>query len=168
MSKKHLEQLYASQASRLLAFVRARMTAKQSASHQAEDILQETFASLLTALNFSTPLDNLTAYVYQSLKNRIIDVSRRQKQPVIDTLDFDETTFADDTRPLAEQAHLHWELSLALASLPDAQREVFLQTELEGLSYAEISQQNGIPVNTLIAQKRYAIQKLQNLLLEHE
>jgi RNA polymerase sigma factor (sigma-70 family) len=168
MSKKQLEELYAQQASRLIAFVRTRMAGSQVSNETPEDLLQETFYSLLAALNYSTPIENLTAYVYQSLKNRIVDSFRKRKLNITDGFDVDEIEFDEDVMHYVEQEHLRRELTFALSELPVDQCEVFLKNELEGLSYKEISQQTGVPINTLLSQKRYAIQKLQVLLSDHD
>jgi DNA-directed RNA polymerase specialized sigma24 family protein len=61
---------------------------------------------------------------------------------------------------------LVWEeLELALKELPEEQRFVFEQTELNGVSFKELSQQTGLPVNTLISRKRYAVLFLRERLL---
>ena len=53
---------------------------------------------------------------------------------------------------------LVWEeLDKALAELPDEQCVVFELNELQNFSFKEISESTGIPVNTLISRKRYAI-----------
>ncbi len=44
-----------------------------------------------------------------------------------------------------------------IADLPTEQREVFELTEFEGLPFKEIAQINGVPVNTLISRKSYAV-----------
>ena len=49
------------------------------------------------------------------------------------------------------------ELENALLELPDEQRTVFELTELEGVPFKEIAESTGIPVNTLISRKRYAV-----------
>ena len=49
------------------------------------------------------------------------------------------------------------ELENALLELPGEQRTVFELTELEGIPFKEIAESTGIPVNTLISRKRYAI-----------
>jgi DNA-directed RNA polymerase specialized sigma24 family protein len=56
------------------------------------------------------------------------------------------------------------ELALALAELPDEQREVFEAHELEGRSFRELSEESGINVNTLLARKRYAVIHLRDRL----
>jgi RNA polymerase sigma factor (sigma-70 family) len=51
-------------------------------------------------------------------------------------------------------------LEAALAELPKKQREVFVAHELEGRSFKELAEETGTNLYTLIARKRYAVQRL--------
>ncbi|MFR9547267.1 MAG: sigma factor-like helix-turn-helix DNA-binding protein [Rikenellaceae bacterium] len=48
--------------------------------------------------------------------------------------------------------------------LPDEQRSVYELNELQGIPFAEISEATGVPINTLISRKRYAVQSLRRQL----
>ena len=80
-----------------------------------------------------------------------------------------EVLLADNASP--ETSYLRsmvWtELDTALEELPPLQREIFELTELQGFSFKEISESTGIPINTLLSRKRYAVlylrDKLKNL-----
>ena len=117
MSKKQLEELYAQLASHLLAFVRAGMAGKQASKEIQEDLLPETFASLFAALNYASPLENLTAYVYQSLKNRIIDSFRKCRLNIVDDFNKDEMKFDAGVMYYVEHKNLRREITAALAEL---------------------------------------------------
>lgn len=54
----------------------------------------------------------------------------------------------------------------AIEELPVDQRQVFLQHELEGKSFKEMSEETGIGVNTLLSRKRYAVLFLRERLSE--
>jgi len=56
-----------------------------------------------------------------------------------------------------------WE---ALGDLPEKQRLVFIEHELNGTSFKELSEKFNIPVNTLISRKRYAVLHLREQLGE--
>lgn len=56
------------------------------------------------------------------------------------------------------------ELDEALDELPAAQRDVFIAHELEGRSFNELVRTTGIGLNTLLAQKRYAVLHLRRRL----
>jgi RNA polymerase sigma factor (sigma-70 family) len=49
------------------------------------------------------------------------------------------------------------ELESALAELPPEQREIFELTELGDIPVKDISATTGIPVNTLLSRKHYAV-----------
>jgi DNA-directed RNA polymerase specialized sigma24 family protein len=49
------------------------------------------------------------------------------------------------------------ELQRALADLPASQRDVFVANELEGISFKQMAAKSGLPINTLLARKRYAV-----------
>jgi RNA polymerase sigma factor (sigma-70 family) len=53
---------------------------------------------------------------------------------------------------------------MALAELPDDQRQVFVAHELEGRSFKEMAEQTGVSVNTLLSRKRYAVLRLRRRL----
>jgi DNA-directed RNA polymerase specialized sigma24 family protein len=55
-------------------------------------------------------------------------------------------------------------LTDALAELPKDQREVFVQHELEGRSFNDMSDTWNVPVNTLLSRKRYAVLHLRKRL----
>ena len=54
----------------------------------------------------------------------------------------------------------------AMDDLPEEQRDVFVKHELEGISFKDISQLTGVPVNTLLSRKRYAVIQLREKLRE--
>ena len=56
------------------------------------------------------------------------------------------------------------ELEAALSQLPPEQREVFELTELEGISVKELAEISGVPVNTLLSRKHYAVKYLRKRL----
>jgi DNA-directed RNA polymerase specialized sigma24 family protein len=56
------------------------------------------------------------------------------------------------------------EMELAIAELPDEQREVFVAHELDGRSFKELSVESGTNINTLLSRKRYAVLHLRERL----
>jgi RNA polymerase sigma factor (sigma-70 family) len=63
-----------------------------------------------------------------------------------------------------DKALIYEAIELALEELPDEQREVFVQHELEGKSFKEMAEETGLSQNTLLSRKRYAILALRNKL----
>jgi DNA-directed RNA polymerase specialized sigma24 family protein len=58
------------------------------------------------------------------------------------------------------------ELTLALDELPEEQKWVFVQNEIEERSFKELAEESGIPLNTLLSRKRYAVLFLRERLRE--
>ena len=74
---------------------------------------------------------------------------------------------ASDTNPETEfLRNLFWEeLQLALDELPAEQKNVFIQNEIDGISFKDISAKTNVNVATLISRKRYAVLHLRERLL---
>ena len=72
---------------------------------------------------------------------------------------------ADNNLETEYLRNIFWEtLNNALDELPQEQKFVFVQNELEDISFKDIAQQTGVAVNTLLSRKRYAILHLRNRL----
>lgn len=157
---------------RLLRYIRARV----SNDAEAEDILQDVWHRLVTALD-NGPVEQVGAWLYTVARNRIIDRYRKPTMASLDALTGEDeegdTSFElpsivlrDDNTPATEHARtLFWQhLHAALAELPQEQRQVFAWHEFEGISFQEIAALTGENLNTLLARKRYAVLHLRRRL----
>jgi RNA polymerase sigma factor (sigma-70 family) len=74
--------------------------------------------------------------------------------------------FEDFSTPETEYLKsLFWErFEDALDKLPQNQRDVFELTEFEGVSFKELAERTGLPLNTLLSRKRYAVLSLRKSL----
>ena len=162
--KFNINEVVQNYGKRLHAFIRTRV----SQAEDADDILQEVFYQLAEADRLMKPIDQLTAWLFTVARNRITDLYRKKKpESMPEILDNEEDSLRVISNFLFDDGNTHetemlrsvfWtELESALAELPPEQREVFELTELEGLSFKEIAAQKGIPMNTLISRKRYAV-----------
>jgi len=142
----------------------------------AEDILQDVFAELVEAFRLMKPIEQVGAWLFRVARNRIIDLFRKKKPEAL----ADQRVFAEDGEPLfledllpskdagpdavyAESMLLE-AIEDAVDELPAEQREVFLAHELEGRSFKELAVETGLPVNTLLSRKRYAVMHLRRRL----
>ena len=173
--RERVDRTFREEGERLLRFIRNRV----SVPEDAEDILQDIFVQAVRNLNALQAVDNLLAWMYTAARNRIVDWYRRRRrrtepldaEPVrarlaeasLATLGADSglRLERERVRALAAEAVLE-----ALEELPAAQREVFRLQALEGVAFREISERTGVPVNTLIARKRYAVLALRERLRE--
>ena len=156
----------------LRAFIRKRI-ADQS---DAEDILQDVFYELVETYRMMKPVEQVTAWLFRVARNRITDLFRRKTreapaaEPVVteegEELRLEDLLPSPDAGPDAAYARtlLVDALDEALEELSAEQREVFIAHELMGYSFRELSEQSGIPVNTLLSRKHYAVLHLRDRL----
>jgi len=143
----------------------------------AEDLLQDVFSELVEAERMMEPLQQVGAWLFRVARNRIIDRFRRRAS---EPLQFapppgagaGEESFLErlllsrDAGPEAAYASdvLLEEVDAALEELPEEQRDVFIAHELEGRSFKELAAESGLPVNTLLSRKHYAVLHLRRRL----
>ena len=153
---------------KLLRFIRSRV----GGVDDAEDILQDVFYQLAAA-DPEEQLTEASAWLYTVARNKITDWYRKKKAQSFSSLasDFEEDGFPEFIDDISltpdrklEESLFREAMNEALAELPEAQREVFLMHEVEGIPYEEISRITGEKVNTLLSRKRYAIKYLQERL----
>src|SRR5436305_4496830 len=145
--------------SRLRDFIRRRVPDPRD----AEDILQDVFAALVEANRLLMPIDHVTGWLFRVARNRIADLFRRRpEEPLL----FEELLPADDGDPDAAYARtvMVEALAAALAELPPEQRDVFVAHEIDGRSFKEMAAATGVPINTLLSRKHYAVQRLRERL----
>jgi RNA polymerase sigma factor (sigma-70 family) len=101
-------------------------------------------------------------------RNRITDLFRRGRREALEESEriLEDLLPSREAGPDALYARrvLLDEIEAALGELPPSQREVFLAHEIEGRSFAEISRETGVGVNTLLSRKHYAVERLRQRL----
>lgn len=133
----------------------------------AADLLQEVWYQL-SKLEDLTQLKNHKAWLYQVARSKIIDHYRKKMPEWLE--DYLETSNAVQTSPFLvdpytpEEAYWRaefWEIFYeALEQLPENQRIVFMQHELEGLTLREIAMRSQTNLKTIISRKGYAVRRL--------
>lgn len=157
-------------------FIRRRVASEAD----AEDILQDVFYQFVAAMQLE-PIERAASWLFQVAGNRIIDWYRRRRYVSLDSSDRDDTDGETPSQARMEDVLFNksenpetvylrstvWsQLADALDDLPPEQREVFIMHELEDKSFREISDITGVPVNTLLSRKRYAVLYLRERLRE--
>ena len=69
-----------------------------TAEWSGEDIVQDVMLNIFDMSDFTVPIENLTAYVYQSIRNRIIDYLRKRRGHIsldAENLNYDGLRLAD-------------------------------------------------------------------------
>jgi RNA polymerase sigma factor (sigma-70 family) len=155
---------------RLLRFIRGQVKSEED----AEDILQDVWYQLSKVVDLDG-IESISGWLFQVARNRITDTYRRKKEEPISELtgddDEDDLRLRDillsDAQTPDDQffKDLFWEeLMRALDELPENQRSVFVQNELEDKTLQEIADQTQEPLKTIISRKRYAVQHLRKRL----
>lgn len=137
--------------------------------HAAEDCVQETFVRAWRSQDrFAEHRGSVRTWLFAIARNVAIDHLRaraRRATPVegdrvARLLPQQEAGDArvDDRVVLAE----------ALATLSPEHREVLVAVKLEGLTYAELAEQNGVPVATLRTRSYHALRALRATLGEED
>jgi RNA polymerase sigma factor (sigma-70 family) len=172
--KKTLSEFLLAEYGKLVRYVRRAIA--DSADREAEDIVQDVIVNLFDKADVTIPIENLTAYVYQSLKNKIVDIFRkRAKTPQI-SLEDNIFNGVNQVLSLAElirdarshtaseeeKKEMYTHLYNAIEALNDKEQTVIVATEFEGVSFGKLSQQLGVPIGTLLARKSRALKKIKN------
>jgi RNA polymerase sigma factor (sigma-70 family) len=159
---------------RLMGFIRRRVASEED----AEDILQDVFFQLL---GNKEPVDQVAAWLFTVARNKITD-RKRKKQPILtdglyaegedgEMVEWMDFLFDDSSNPetLYLRNLFRETLKESLDELPEEQKQAFVLNEIEGIPFKQISEETGVPVNTLISRKRYAVLYLRTKLADlHE
>lgn len=159
----------------LFNFIRSRV----SSTLDAEDILQDVFYQLVRVREDLNTIERVRSWLFQVARNKITDSYRKKSNLNFSdmnysTIEEDEAINFEDIIPDLNDLpdavltrEMVWEiLDEGLSELPEVQREVFNMHEFEDMSFKEIAEVTGEPLNTLISRKRYAIVHLRKKLLE--
>ena len=171
--KTEISRFFKDEYSRMNNYVKQRID--DMASRDSEDIIQDVMLRVFEAAHVSAPVENLAAYIYSSLRNRIIDVLRK-KEP---DLSLDEPPWngrnlllidmLEDISSNTERdffiSGVKEKLYKALDELDDDDRALIIMNDFEGRTFREISLESGIPMGTLLSRKKRAMEKIKLKLL---
>ncbi|GAA4304777.1 RNA polymerase sigma-70 factor [Compostibacter hankyongensis] len=130
----------------------------------AKDVVQDIFVMLWSRRHELTIRANFSGYLYTVLKNKFIDMERKQavQRKVQAELLHTTGSFADD--PVSDyldgrelERHLHFRIQ----RMPEGMREVFLLSRQQQLSHQEIADHLSISVKTVKKQISNALKRLQ-------
>jgi RNA polymerase sigma factor (sigma-70 family) len=161
---------------KLTGFIRRRV----SRVEDAEDILQECFYQFTRMDCLGKPVEQTAAWLYRVARNLIINRYKKKQEvqlPVVYDDDDEGADFLDEIRDVVfgeettpETEHLRSlvlaEIESAVNELPPEQREVFELTEYYDMPVKEIAKNTGVPVNTVLSRKHYAVVHLRKTLKE--
>ncbi len=133
-----------------------RMTGEREA---ALDFAQEIFLKVYCSLGSYRPAYKFSTWLFKIASNHLIDHWRKKKIP---TVSLDQPVDGDDDALLPqvadpgpsvvrklELAEIRQKIERALATIPEALRELFVLRHVNEFSYEEIADIKGLPVGTV-------------------
>jgi RNA polymerase sigma-70 factor (ECF subfamily) len=135
---------------------------------EAEDVVHEAFVAVWRKIDrFDAERGALRAWLMTVVRNRAID-RVRARRPKMDLDDADERsllrTGPNPTWEAALARASASEIQVALASLPDEQRQAVELAYFEGYTYREVAELTGVPPGTANGRLRLALAKLREAL----
>jgi RNA polymerase sigma factor (sigma-70 family) len=157
---------------RLFGFIRSRVKNDED----AEDILQDVWSQMISVID-TEPVGQLSAWLFKVSRNRIVDKTRKKSNESLESMVYEdedgslvlpEVLISNTMNPDNELDRRYFMEALfkALDELPEKQRDVFVQNELEDMTLQQIADKSGESIKTIISRKRYAVAHLRERLIE--
>jgi RNA polymerase sigma-70 factor (ECF subfamily) len=175
LQRKSLDKFFRKEYQKLVNFVSKNLD-DRFFDASAEDIVQDVVLGLIGKLEVNAQIENITAYIYRSVRNKIIDTQKKKQRTVsiesftnkknenylLDTLfdnEFEENEYSDiEPEKLRE----------AITQLRPDEQAVIIATEFEDISYEDLSEEWNVPIGTLLSRKHRALSKLHKILLTNQ
>ena len=175
MAGKTAVETFGTFGQRLLKFIRKRVNLLED----AEDIFQDVFYQFTRVNEGANPIENISAWLYSAARNKIIDHYKKKKDAPLPAYygeendeymidDIADILFGEEAGPETDclRSLILEEIETAIADLPVEQRIVFELSELFAMPVKEIALKTGVPVNTVLSRKHYAVKHLRKRLKE--
>jgi DNA-directed RNA polymerase specialized sigma24 family protein len=77
-NKKKIKEFFSKEYASMRSYIRSRIS--DATDRTADDILQDVALKMFSRTDYSSPINDVAAYVYHTIKNKIIDIFRSKKQ----------------------------------------------------------------------------------------
>ena len=131
----------------------------------AEDVVHDVFTSFVQDIEKFRLIGTLKGYLGTCVANRARNVNKAKQHTNLETnpAEYEELNLSEPISMITCNEQLQ-QLNNAMAQLPYDQREVIMLHFHADLTFQEISEQQGISVNTIKSKYRYGIDKLRTIL----
>lgn len=147
-------------------------------AHDAQDLVQDTYAKAFTSFHQFEPGTNLKAWLYRILTTTFINTYRKaQRQPKISGAELEDWQIASasshtsDLGKSAEDEVLEnladGDIKDALAAIPEEFRMAVYLADVEGFAYKEIADIVGVPTGTVMSRLHRGRKLLRESLAEY-
>ena len=146
--------------------------------HSAEDVSQDVFIKAWKNLpRFNAQSASFKTWLFHIARNTIIDFLRKKKHTALSRFDTDDgTNMLEETMvydaPLPDEVFAQTQdaatIERALQELPYRAREVIMLRHFEDMTFDEIGQALGEPLNTVKSRHRRALASLRVIVDKHQ
>lgn len=156
------------------AFIRRFM----ASSDLADDLFQTVFMRIIQCRQRYRPTAKFSTWLFTITRSVCIDAMRKRKRmnrflliPIATEPNEEEEAVVaisqgPSPRQILQENEMQRVLEEVIATLPEEQREVLLLREMTALTFAEIGEMIGCPVNTVKSRMHYALLALRRELTE--
>lgn len=171
-AKAGITGFFTRERAKILNYIRGRIA--DEAGRDAEDVMQDVMVKLVDSADVKAPIEDLAAYIYAAIRNRIIDIMRRRK-PQQSLQEFEEKGTLELADVLGEAKspdktlesdEFRGQVWAALEQLSPGEREIIIATEFEEITFRELAEELEIPINTLLSRKARALEKIRKILIK--
>lgn len=159
-NQKNLKTFFDDEYHSLRAYAKSRID--DAADRDAEDVIQDVALKLFSRSETASPIHNIAGFVYNAIRNRIIDIMRTRKVRIhieneMETrlAEFTEQFYGSSDNSYSEQMKLS--LKKAIISLKSEHQNIIRAIDFEGYTYRELSEETGIPEGTLMSRRHRAV-----------
>lgn len=165
---KSTSQFFKEEYRNLVRFVR--YSIEDTADRDSEDIVQEVALHLFEKADVTAPIEQLTSYVYQALRNKVVDYFRRRKNMIslsAPASDDESVVLEDiledereDLMKIIEDRQIADQVMKIIQSIEIKQAAIFMATEIDGFSFKELAEEWQVPIGTLLSLKSRAVKRI--------
>ena len=162
-NNKNLRTFFDEEYHSLKAYAKSKID--DTADRDVEDIGQDVALKIFSRADSASPINNIAGFVYNSLKNRIIDILRTKRESYeikremeIRLIEFSELFYGKSDNLYSEK--MKNELKKAILNLKPFYQKIIIAIDFEGYSYKEVSAETGISVGTLMSRRHRALSLL--------
>jgi RNA polymerase sigma factor (sigma-70 family) len=159
-NKTKLKSFFSNEYNALRNYVKRRID--DAADREADDILQDVALKMFARADNISPITNVAAFVYNSIRNKIIDTFRTTKKRMnyddqfeAIAQDFSDLLYSGSDNSYSEL--MQNELKSAVSKLKPKYREIIIAVDFEGYSYNELSEEWKVPIGTLLSRRHRAL-----------
>jgi RNA polymerase sigma factor (sigma-70 family) len=171
-TENRIDQFFMKEYKKLVSFVQKNMN-KRYADAAPEDIVQEVALGLLDKLNIDVQIENLAAYFYRSLRNKIYDTQTKKRAEVSienfattnNEVQLNKDLSGESEEIVISQEFESHQLMEAIGQLNQEDKYIIMETHFKGKSFHELSIELNTPLGTLLSRKHRAQAKLSKILL---